>query len=508
MIGSANLLTRRISYNGCLRSRIVANRCQFMSAKKKKPPAAVPPPAAEPNRPLRLRIAPVIAAAEAVGLRVKTDLPTHQGLAGAAESVARAAREAERVSRDLQRPWSPHRLPAIFLGVALVLLLGWTYWRFVHTTQLSIAVPDRDFSEIQARLRGKSKVSFKYVTVPGSREGAEKVTRGEVDLALVQGGISIPPDLPRLETPSPETILWLLREKIENPRDVKTVLTSLAGEGSHTVAEQVFELWKFEEQVKFVHDWRELTASDQYQIAGDIDAVFVVKDPGDEKTLVAMEKLIKAGFRLQSVELGARELRLDYLKRTKIPPRHFGFSPDVPAMETPTYSVSTFLVARSSLTPRLLAEANHLLDFHPQTIEDGGFEPNMNDASEMFQGIEAFLGIIVNIGLAFLALLGLEIMAYRKRFHELNSLISLISMLQSNKDVRGVADPAIRKENLIYLSLCSDLLGQVSMISGYYTQENSSLLFNNLSEVIHQRCDGLKINIQLKILHALLPSGT
>jgi hypothetical protein len=40
------------------------------------------------------------------------------------------------------------------------------------------------------------------------------------------------------------------------------------------------------------------------------------------------------------------------------------------------------------------------------------------------------------------------------------------------------------------------------MISSYYTQENSSLLFNNLSEVIHQRCDGLKINIQLKVLHA------
>jgi hypothetical protein len=48
----------------------------------------------------------------------------------------------------------------------------------------------------------------------------------------------------------------------------------------------------------------------------------------------------------------------------------------------------------------------------------------------------------------------------------------------------------------------SDLLGLISMISSYYTQENSSLLFNNLSEVIHQRCSGLKINIQLKILHA------
>jgi hypothetical protein len=93
-------------------------------------------------------------------------------------------------------------------------------------------------------------------------------------------------------------------------------------------------------------------------------------------------------------------------------------------------------------------------------------------------------------------------MAYRKQFHELKSLVSLLSMLQSTKDVLGLADEAKKAENLLYLSLVSDLLGLISMISSYYTQENSSLLFNNLSEVIHQRCDGLKINIQLKILHA------
>src|SRR5690606_22193087 len=109
---------------------------------------------------------------------------------------------------------------------------------------------------------------------------------------------------------------------------------------------------------------------------------------------------------------------------------------------------------------------------------------------------------IVNIGLAFLALLGLEMLTYRKRFHELNSLVSLLSMLQSNKDVLGLSDGDKLRENLLYLGLTSDLLGIVSMISGYYTQENSSLLFNNLSEVIHERCDSLKINIQLKILHA------
>ena len=31
-----------------------------------------------------------------------------------------------------------------------------------------------------------------------------------------------------------------------------------------------------------------------------------------------------------------------------------------------------------------------------------------------------------------------------------------------------------------YLSICSDLLGLISVISGYYAQENPSLLYGNL----------------------------
>jgi hypothetical protein len=75
-------------------------------------------------------------------------------------------------------------------------------------------------------------------------------------------------------------------------------------------------------------------------------------------------------------------------------------------------------------------------------------------------------------------------------------------MLQSNKDILGETDRDRRSENLLYLSTVSDLLSLISSINGYYTQENSSLLFNNQTEVIHQRCDNLKLNIQLKILHA------
>ena len=455
----------------------------------------------KPDKPLRLLAEPIVETAERLAERVRTELPTHQGLANAAQGVATAAHHAEGVSRAMNRPFSLHRLPAVFLAAALLCLVIWIYWRFFHASTLTLAMPDRDASQIRELVAGRQRVSFRPVEVPGSREAIAAVNRGTVDLAFVQGGVDIAPDLPRLETPSPELVLWLTRENIAGPRAVKRILTSTQGEGSHTVAQLFLKAWGHEE-VEFVHDWQPLSTGADYEIAPQIDAVFVVKDPADDKTLAGIERLSAAGFRLRSPELGARAGKFDFLAPTTITPGYLRPDPPIPTEAVPTYAVKTFLVARRGLTPRLLAQAAHVLDARPVAITDADFEPTAHEASDIFQGIEAFLGIIVNIGLAFLALLGLDVLAYRKQFHELNSLVSLLSMLQSNKDVLGLGEPKQRAENLLYLGLVSDLLGVISMIASYYTQENSSLLFNNLSEVIHQRCDGLKINIQLKILHA------
>jgi hypothetical protein len=40
------------------------------------------------------------------------------------------------------------------------------------------------------------------------------------------------------------------------------------------------------------------------------------------------------------------------------------------------------------------------------------------------------------------------------------------------------------------------------VIGGYYSQENSSLLYSSLLDVIYERSDRMKLNIQTKILHA------
>jgi len=70
--------------------------------------------------------------------------------------------------------------------------------------------------------------------------------------------------------------------------------------------------------------------------------------------------------------------------------------------------------------------------------------------------------------------------------------------------VLAVKDDAIRREHMHYLSLVSDLLGLIGQISSYYTQENTALVFNSLSDVIHERSNALKLNIQLKLLQSAI----
>lgn len=453
---------------------------------------------------VKVRIDLVIDQAVALGAIVAKDLPSHDGLKTAVALTEAAARKAASVTAGMKRPWSPHRIPVVFLAAALLGLLAWLYWQFFHVSELTLALPERDAIALRDNVTQQQRLQVKLVNVLGSKEAAEAVGRGAVDVAFVQGGIPIPAGLLRLESPSPELVLFFLRDGVAGPASVKKVLTSVQGEGSHSVAQAFFGAWGVA-GVTYVHEWSQVMAGGDYQVPADVDAVFVVKDPADEKALAAVERLERQGLRLVAPKLGVRASRFDYLRVVELPRGYLRADPPLPLEPVQTYGVSTFLVARKGLTPRLLTQAAHVLDAHPDSLAERTVELTTGEASELFQGVDAFLSILLNIGLAFLALLGLDVVAYRRPFHELNSLVSVVSMLQSNKDVLGIADAKVREERLLYLGLCSDLLSLISSVSGYYTQENSSLLFNNLSEVVHSRCDALKINIQLKVLHATVP---
>jgi hypothetical protein len=451
------------------------------------------------EKPLRLEISGLLQRAEHIEKVIKEKLVTHKGLEKVSVEVTAAAKTADHVSRKMKRPFSAHHIPAAFLAIALLSLLGWAYWKFMYVSTLRIALPDRDATVLREKVRQDTKVKLEPVLVPGSRESVSLLVSEQADIAFVQGGIPIPKTLPRLETQSPELILFLTRGQIPFA-SVTKVLTSTENEGSHSVAQDFFPLWG-KQKIQYQFLWKDLTSNDAFVVPGDINAVFVVKDPAEEKTLTAMAHLYEAGFVLRSPEIGARAARFDYLSQIQIEAGFLDENPNIPQEALTTYAVKTYLVARQDLTPRLLAAAALLLEDKATTITQNGYALTAGEIGNVFGAIGDVLEVILDIGLAFLGLLGIEMATYRKRFHELNSLVSLLGMLQSNKDVIGLDDDHLKQENLLYLRLCSDLLSLISAISGYYTQENASLSFNSLPEIIHQRCDGLKINIQLKILH-------
>lgn len=453
--------------------------------------------------PLRLRIEPIVARAEQSALAVQRDLSGHEGLLHAATGIARAAREAERVSQQLRKPFSFSRLPDYFLILATICFAAWCYRHFFHVTRLSIALPDQDAMDWYEGMDPPSRVMLRRVPAAGSSQVAAWVSNGQVDLAFVQGGMDIPPELQRIETPRQEWVLFFLRKHVAGIDSVRKLITSREGDGSHRVAEDFVRAWGRRDAILFVHDWQLLTGPDPYEIPPDVDGVFVVKDPADDVTRIASQRLAAANFALVNAQLGAMERKFPYLQRTVIDRGFVQVSPPIPQSDVSSYTVATYLVARPGLPVGRLRNSAGLAG-SPASTTTSGFEPDMASTSELLQGMEAFLGILVYIGLAFLALLGIEMMTYRRRFNELDSLISLISMHQSNKDVLGVHDPQVRSSNLLYLTTCSDLLGLISVIAGYYSQENASLLYNNLLNIIHERSSGLKLNIQLKILHAML----
>ena len=454
---------------------------------------------------LRLRIGPIVERAEAIADQVSRELPAHQGLAAAARGVARVAREARHVSQRLQRLLGFHRLPALFLLVALISLVVVIYRQFIHVSKISIAVSSRDAVGLRAHLNGR--VQFKIVETPGSSASFDLLQCGKADVAFIQGGIPFAasgeptPWLVRRIAGS-ELILFFLRER-RSRSSIQRILTSTRDQGSHTLCQTFLACWGLNGHVTFTHDWRQLTEDEGAEIPGDIDAIFVVKDPLNPSLTGIPDRLRRTGFHLASPDIGAYALRLDYLKDAQIRPGFLDPAKMLPDKAVLTYSVATYLLANPHLRPRELAAVGQLAKQATDDYDFGGFDPTVSETSEILQGLEAAMGILVYIGLAFLALLGLDAYFYQRRFNELNSLVSLISMHQSTKDaLHGSREHQAR--DVAYLRICSDLLGLISVITGYYAQENASLLYNRLLDVVNERAASLKINIQLKILHSSL----
>lgn len=141
------------------------------------------------RRYLLLEIDQIIARSQAVAESILRELPGHDGLANLAGNVVESAKEAERCTRAMSRPWSLHRLPPIFLFTSLIALLGWIYLHFVHVASIDVAISSTDATDLQARLEASDDLRSKIHVTEGSRQNLELLAHGEVVSARILGPV-------------------------------------------------------------------------------------------------------------------------------------------------------------------------------------------------------------------------------------------------------------------------------------------------------------------------------
>lgn len=420
----------------------------------------------------------------------------------AADVVQAASAAAER-TRRMRSPLSFSKLRRYIFLLGTAVLVWWVYAQYFQPRPVRIAVTSAESDVIRRSAARNNAEHIEWVDSPGSPANRDLVLNGDADLAVVQGGVDLPDDFKTLGVVRSEYVLFFVRDELPPPDSaVPHVITFRKGQGSHALGKRFLAIWGYPE-VGWIHSWEEIATDEHHVIDSGAHAVFVVIDPADPTMQKAIKRIAEAGFRLRDPDIGVHATHSSYLKRRPI---RIGYlhldNPTVPA-ETGlrSYVVDNHLVAGRTLTYQQEVEAMRAFGLG---AADQAFSGTIlrSRGDSLMSDLDHVLAVGVNFALIMVALLGVEIMRYRQYIHELNSLISRVSLLQAEHDLFAIEDHSVIRYNQTYLDSCADLLGLLSTIAGFYGKENAALMFNRYTTLIHTRANDLKINIQLKILNS------
>ena len=412
---------------------------------------------------------------------------------------------------------SPLSIPQLRLYVTLAALLvsAWWYYRQYHLERPIRVAVTGDYSDVLRNRARRSRVdSVDLLPVTGSTAGIEQLLNGDVDATIVQGGaqdeqdgVPILAEMAQLGLVRYEHVLYLRRlgaqaddraECLVNPKRNPVVITFNEGQGSHLLGQRFYRQWGITPAWR--HDWDEICRGER-SVPEDADEVFVVVDPSDPDMRVGLQRVVEAGFRLCSADLGVFEDRLSYLQPMRVRTGYYLRQPPVPPerRRIKTYLVDNYLVASPDLTERQRRDLTRALVL--RNADDAESEMLHSQGSSVVGDLADLFEMFVNFGFILAAWFGLEVLLHRRYIQELGALLTLLSMIQSERDVLGV-DPALRERNVLYLETCGDLSGLVSALAGYYSHGNAALAFSGLTGFVHVRAHLLKLNIQLKLVQA------
>jgi len=286
---------------------------------------------------------------------------------------------------------------ALVVGLPVLLLVGLAFWataRFVRPSPpdritLATGAPGGDYVRYGERYRtllARHGVDLVLVPTKGATENLERLTRGEVEAALVQGGLA-PPGLREEDSPIeslgalyPE-VLWVFVRadlKLATLADLagRRVAVGVEGSGTRSLAVQLLaESGARAPATTLVAAGAEDAA--RALAAGEVDAAFVISRPGSP----LVGKLAGApGVRaLPMVQQEAYARQFAFLAPFTVPRGGIELATDRPAAALPTLAVNANLLVRSDLHPALmyllLDAATEVHGSHSRLADAGAF-PN------------------------------------------------------------------------------------------------------------------------------------
>lgn len=221
---------------------------------------------------------------------------------------------------------------------------------------------------LQEEARGVG-VTLKVKPTQSTDRSVEMLATGELDLALVQGGLdAFTPNVVHVATLAPEVLHFLVRPDIKSVGDIRGRSINMGNRtgGTRVVARQVLDASGLEEGVDFVetnYGGEELLTMRSERLPD------VVVDISFVPSQMADYLVKERGFRVLELPFpDSLALRLGWVADGRIPGYMYSVSPPVPPADIRTIGVNLHLLANAKVDPKAIEKLLEVL--YGPTIEN------------------------------------------------------------------------------------------------------------------------------------------
>lgn len=208
----------------------------------------------------------------------------------------------------------------------------------------------------------KRSINLVIEPISGSLAALEAVNNGEVDLAIIQGGLDVHlPNVRHVTAILPEIVHVLVKPEIKDIKDLKGKVINMGSKegGTRIVAQTVLEFSQLERGVDYAetnYSSEKLTALPLRKMP---DAIFILS------TLPSflVEYLVKHyGYQMLELPFPASlSLRFGWVANATILSYTYSVSPPIPAKDIKALGVNMFMVANAKCPPAAVADLLEVL---------------------------------------------------------------------------------------------------------------------------------------------------